>query len=183
MMQRSLISPEEQAAYGQEALSVMERKAQEVVGPVLNDLNRQNEELRNELQRVKAHDIYSTLDQNLPDWRRINQDQSWKDWLMVPDVFSGMTKQQLLDQAFAAGDADRVLQFFRGFLADNAQQPTSAARAPRVTADERSYITNKEIDRFYENVRRGFYANREKEKMAEEAKIHAAVREGRVRRT
>ena len=43
-------------------------------------------------------------------------------------------------------------------------------------------ISTKDIDRFYENVRRGFYANREKEKMAEEAKIHKAVREGRVRR-
>jgi hypothetical protein len=180
MMQRSLITPEEQAAYGQEALSVMERKAMEVLGPVAQDMQRQNQYLHNELQKVKAHDIYSTLDQAMPNWRDLNNMQEWKDWLTVPDVYSGVSKQQLLNQAFAAGDADRVLTFFRGFLGDT--QSTPAARAPRVSADSRLTITTKDIDRFYENVRRGFYANREKEKMAEEARIHAAVREGRVRR-
>jgi hypothetical protein len=180
-MQRSLITPEEQTAYGQEALSVMERKAMEVMQPMVDQVTRQNQALRSELQKVKAHDIYSTLDQNLPDWRRINQDQSWKEWLTVPDVFSGVPKQQLLDQAFAAGDADRVLIFFRGFLAENTQQRT--ARAPRVSADSRPIITNADIDAFYDRVRRNYYVGKEKEKDREEAQIHRAILEGRLRRT
>jgi hypothetical protein len=181
MMQRSLISPEEEAAYG-ESLDVMGRKAQEVVGPVLNDLNRQNQELRSELQRVKAHDIYSTLDQNLPDWRRINQDQEWKDWLAQPDIFNGVSRQQLLNQAFAAGDATRVLTFFNSFLAENAQQP--AARMSRTAADNsQAIVTNKQIEDFYGRVRKGLYEGRSKDKDREEAMIHRAILEGRLRRT
>jgi hypothetical protein len=181
MMQRSLISPEEQAAYGQEALSVMGRKAQEVVGPVLNDLNRQNQELRSELQRVKAYDVFSTLDQVMPNWREVNNMQEWKDWLAVPDVYSGVSKQELLNRAFAAGDADRVLTFLRGYLAENAQQP--AARASRTAADNSQItITNKQIEDFYNRVRRGFYDGKERQKMAEEAQIHKAIMEGRLRR-
>jgi hypothetical protein len=181
-MTRPLITAEERAAYGDEALDVMARRAQEVVGPVLNDLNRQNQELRSELQRVNAHDIYSTLDQNLPDWRRINQDQDWKDWLAQPDIFNGVPKQQLLNQAFAAGDANRVLTFLRGYLAENAQQP--AMRASRTAADNsQTIVTNKQIEDFYNRVRRGYYDGKEKQRMAEETQIHRAILEGRLRRT
>jgi hypothetical protein len=180
-MTRSLITAEERAAYGDEALSVMARAAQEVVQPFADQIARQNQNMQQELARVKSNDIYGALDQQLPDWRSLNQQEDWKNWLAQLDAFNGVSRQQLLNQAFAAGDADRVLQFFRGFLADNAQQP--GARTSRMSADNsRPIITTKDIDRFYENVRRGFYANREKEKMAEEAKIHKAVREGRVRR-
>jgi hypothetical protein len=181
MMQRSLISESERQAYGDEALSVMERKAREVVQPFVDQVTWQNQALRQELQQVKSNDIWSMLDQRLPNWREINQDPGWKDWLTLTDPLSGLPRQQLLNQAFAAGDAERVLVFFNGFLSANTQQP--AARAQRTAADNsQTIISTKDIDRFYENVRRGFYANREKEKMAEEAKIHKAVREGRVRR-
>jgi hypothetical protein len=182
MMQRSLLSEDEIRAYGSEALSVMERKAMEVVGPVVQDMQRQNQALRSELQRVKSHDIWSMLDQRLPNWREINQDSRWKDWLPEPDVFSGVSKQQLLNQAFAAGDADRVLTFFNGFL--NSQQSVPAARTSRMSADNsRPIITDKEIQAFYDRVRKGLYEGRSKDKDREEARIHRAILEGRLRRT
>jgi hypothetical protein len=64
MTQWSLLSQQEIRDYGEEALSVMQRKAQEVVGPIAQDLQRQNQMLHGELQKLKAHDIYATLDQN-----------------------------------------------------------------------------------------------------------------------
>ena len=117
----------------------------------------------------------------------------------------------MLRAAFSAGDAGRVLAFFRGFISEQggyenpAPQPASAAEAPRRQAAvqlrdlaapgkarpapgnvplhaEPIVITNKDIDRFYERVRQGKYAGRLEQKDAEEAKIYAAVREGRVRR-
>ena len=181
-MTRSLISPEEEAAYGQEALSVMARKAQEVVQPYVDQVTQHNRMMQHELARIKSNDIWSMLDQRLPNWREINQDSRWKDWLPEPDVFSGVSKQQLLNQAFAAGDADRVLQFFRGFLAENTQQP--AARTPRTAADNsRPIITDKEIQAFYDRVRKGLYEGRSKDKDREEAMIHRAILEGRLRRS
>jgi hypothetical protein len=183
-MTRSLISEAERQAWGDEVLSVMERKAQEAVGPALNELNRQNQQLRGELQQVKAHDIYSTLDQSLPNWREINQSQNWRDWLAVPDIYSGTSKQQLLNQAFASGDAGRVLMFLRGYLAENSRGSAPNARAPRMSADNsQAVITNKQIEDFYDRVRRGLYEGKDKQKMAEEAQIHRAILEGRLRRT
>jgi hypothetical protein len=93
-----------------------------------------------------------------------------------------VSRQQLLNQAFAAGDADRVLTFLRGYLAENAQQPTM--RASRTAADNsRPTITNADIDAFYDRVRRNYYAGKEKDKDREEAMIHRAILEGRLRRT
>jgi len=98
---------------------VMERKAREVVMPVVEQLNKKNQALAQELQQVKANDVYFTLDSELPNWRDINRSDEWKDWLRLPDLYSGVVRQQLLDQAFAAGDAGRILVFFRGFLAES----------------------------------------------------------------
>jgi hypothetical protein len=179
MTPHPLITEDERRAYGDEALSVMERKAREVVGPVVNDLNRQNQQLRSELQRVKAHDIYSTLDQNMPNWREINTSQEFLDWLRVPDPYSGAAKSVLLRAAFDSGDANRVLAIFHGFQAD--MQPTSTARAPRTSADNSRTITTQEIDRFYSDVRKGRYTEKDKDKR--EAEIHRAILEGRLRRT
>ena len=114
----NLITDDERRAYGDEALSVMERKALEVVQPVVEDLNQKNQRLAQELQRVKANDVFFTLDGELPNWRDINRTEEWLSWLRLPDLYSGLVRQQLLDQAFAAGDAGRILAFFRGFLAE-----------------------------------------------------------------
>ena len=178
---RPLITEDERRAYGDEALSVMARQAQETVGPALHDLQRQSQILRSELQRVKSNDVYEMLDQSLPSWREVNQEQEWKDWLTFPDPLSGVPRQQLLNQAFAAGDAGRVLVFFHGYLAENAQPAAHAQRAS--TDNSRPTITTKEIDAFYDRVRRGYYDGKEKQKMAEEAQIHRAILEGRLRRT
>ena len=51
-----------------------------------------------------------------------------------------------------------------------------------MSADEKPVISAADIDRFYSDVAHGRYTGREREKNAREAQIHAAVREGRVRR-
>jgi len=206
---RPLITDEERRAYGDEALSVMERKAREVVQPVVQQLNQQNQQLRQELQKVKSQDIYQALDSALPSWRQINQTQEWRDWLTLPDIYSGMVRQRLLDGAFSAGDAGRVLAFLQGFLAEYpehtgqqspapaAAQPATPVRkaavkleslaapgraspSPEKATGEQPIITNKDVSRFYADVTHGRYAGREQEKNAREAQIHAAVRDGRV---
>ena len=139
MTPHPLITEDERRAYGDEALSVMERKAREVVGPVVNDLNRQNQQLRSELQRVKAHDIYSTLDQNMPNWREINTSQEFLDWLRVPDPCSGAAKSALLRAAFDSGDAGRVLAIFNGSLpSTRSSRPHAPRERPRTIRDQLS---------------------------------------------
>ncbi len=133
---RPLITEDERKAYGDDALSVMERKAREVLGPVVEDLNQKNQRLQRELQQVKANDVYFVLDDELPNWRDVNQSEDWKAWLRLPDLYSGIVRQELLNAAFAAGDAGRILAFFRGFLSESSghvdQQGQAAAQAPPV---------------------------------------------------
>jgi hypothetical protein len=179
----TLISEAERAAYGDEVLSVMARKAQEVVQPAMRDMERQTQQLRHELQKVKAQDVYSVLDQNMPNWREINVSREFVLWLQGYRPYSNQPKSVLLRNAFDSGDAGRVLTIFRGFLGDT-QQPASIARTPRMSVDNSSAtITNADIDAFYDRVRRGFYEGKDKQKAAEEAQIHRAILEGRLRRT
>src|SRR6185503_18151443 len=77
---RPLITEDERKAYGDDALSVMERKAREVVQPVVEQLNQETERLKRELQRVKSDDVYEALNHELPNWREVNGNQEWKDW-------------------------------------------------------------------------------------------------------
>jgi len=208
---KPLITPEERQTYGDELLSVVERKALEATMPKLTQLERENLELKQRLARGEANDVYTVLTAQLPNWRDINNSDEWKSWLSLPDLYSGMIRDQLLKSAFASGDAGRVLNFFRGFLAEHpssqpssmAQQPQAAQAPKRVPAvslktlaapgraspapgavevpEEKPVITNLDIDRFYAKVRQGHYNGREQQKIADEARIHAAIVEGRVR--
>jgi hypothetical protein len=177
---RSLITDEEKQAYGEDALSVMERKAREVVQPAVDYLSRQNQQLQQQLQQVKANDVYSTLDAELPTWRQTNSDPRWHAWLREVDVYSNTPRQLLLNHAFASGDASRVLALFNGFLSEHGGERAASSRAPR-QQPEAPIIHTADIDRFYEDVRRGKYEGKAAQKDALEAQIIRAAREGRVR--
>lgn len=210
---RPLVTDEERKAYGDDLLSVVERQALQAVQPHISRLAEENQQLRNRVARDEARTIYDILGVELPGWRDINTSQEFLRWLALPDLYSGQVRSGLLKAAFGAGEAGRVLAFFRGFLAEHpelgwqqnaAPQPAPAAPAPARQAAvqlkdlaapgkarpatgnapvpaEPIVITNKDIDRFYVDVRRGVYAGRADAKDAAEAKIYAAVREGRVR--
>lgn len=209
--QQPLVTDEERKAYGDDLLSVVERKALEAVNPYLRRLENDNQLLRQRLQSNEARDTYSVLDAQVPNWKDINVHPEFLSWLNLPEIYSGQVRAGLLKAAFEQGDAPRVLAFFQGFLTDHpelrAQTPrqTPAAQAPKRQAArdlkefavpgkarpasgnepiavEQPVITQKDIDRFYEAVRKGAYAGRLEQKNADEARIFAAVREGRVRR-
>jgi hypothetical protein len=206
-----LITEEERKAYGDDLLDVVSRKAMEAVNPQIQRLRNENQDLRRRVQSNEARDIYSVLDEEIPDWKDVNVHPDFLQWLNLPDIYSGTVRAGMLKAAFEAGDAPRVLAFFRGFLSESPQhrgqtpQATPAAQAPKreaardlrefaapgkarpapgpaPSAAEQPVYTTRDIDRFYDRVRQGAYAGRNEVKDAEEAKIFAAVREGRVRR-
>jgi hypothetical protein len=49
--------------------------------------------------------------------------------------------------------------------------------------NSRPIITDKEIQAFYDRVRKGLYEGRSKDKDREEVMIHRAILEGRLRRS
>lgn len=142
----------------------------------------------------------------LPNWQQTNHDENFHAWLALRDPFSGAIRHSLLKEAWAANDAARVLAFFKGFLAHEAAvapadpQPDPAqpgkvtleslaapGRAkPAADSSQRSpaekpIITRSDIANFYRDVAAGRWRGRDQDKLAYEAQIAAALREGRVR--
>jgi hypothetical protein len=62
----------------------------------------------------------------VPNWRQINDDPRFHQWLLMPDTYSGVIRDHLLKDAAHAANASRVISFFKGFLAAAGQAPSAA---------------------------------------------------------
>ena len=199
--------------YGEDLIDVIKRAAKEEFLPELEKLREENEQLKQQLSGVShavvesARDkLLKTLDNEVPNWKDINTDDEFLNWLEGVDLFSGMRRHDLLLQAYEQNDAPRVVAFFKEFikeqttLAQPAPQAATELRQPKVDmeslvapgkpsgvesqsgaqTDERVW-TQSDIAAFYRDARRGVYKGRESEKKAIEREIMKAVSEGRVR--
>lgn len=209
-----LLSDQEVGEYGEEFLNVVGRRAKEEVTPEVEALKQEVANLKLRLANVSApveqitrDTMFSTLDSRVPNWRDVNTDANFISWLSLPDPFSGVIRQSMLNEAFERNDAPRVAAFFSGFLAQEAAvrpaanpdpdpkvntshkvplevfaAPGRAKSAAATTAPaEKPFITRSEITAFYDDVRRGVYTDRPDDKDRIERAISEASREGRVR--
>jgi hypothetical protein len=108
--------------------------------------------------------------------RIVNADPRWLQWLAGIDNLNGRTRQDLLNAATAAGDASRIIRFFRDFMQAAGRQAQSRTAA----AGDRPTYTRAQIAWFYNQHRRGAYKGREADWARQEADLYAAQREGRV---
>ncbi len=212
------ITEEDRNTYGDEFLGVVERKAKEMVAPLKKELQDKIAQLDAKLGNVgtsvqasQRERMLSELDTQIPNWREVNTDDKFLQWLKSPDVYSGAIRHDLLRAAFEHNNTARVAAFFNGFLAEEAatvpqdqphdqgatsqelQQtpkvslenlaaPGRAKTAASTTAPaEKPFFTRAQIAKFYADVTAGKYHGREKQKDTLEAQIFAAQREGRIR--
>jgi hypothetical protein len=208
------LTPEEEAEYGSDFLDVIGRKAKATVSPEVEALKAELAAVKKQLDGVGgsiAQDARSrmiaTLDQEVTDWRDVNNDENFLAWLRLPDTYSGVIRHELLKAAFARIDTPRVLAFFNGFRTEEAAvapaarpETTPAAPAPGKVplADlaapgrakspaatpapaEKPIISRAQIAAFYADVAAGRYRGREDEKATNERMIFSAEREGRIR--
>ena len=203
------ITPDDVKNYGPELIDVTKRAALEAVAPTLTALEEQNRFLEQQLNRTQRQTIYQELDQQLANWREINTNPRWLQWLRLRDFNSAPVRQAQLDRAMQAADAPRVVAMFQRFLSE--EQATGQVPAPQptppvtpVTAaipltslaapgrpnpatgntqlpDSKPVYTHQDIRDFYDYVRKGVYVGQETLKQQIEADIFAAQREGRVR--
>lgn len=205
-----LLKDEEVEDYGQDMIDVMKRAAREDLMPMINRLELENEQLRNSLSgvsesvSVNARDVlYRSLNIEVPNWKEINQDTGFLEWLDGVDAYSDTPKGAMLTQAFEDNNAARVIAFFKGYINENAlvsentlpPAPTEpkidmmsmaapgaprGAPAPAAHSDKRVY-SHADIAQFYRNVQKGLYKNNQAEKEAIERDILTAGPEGRLR--
>src|SRR5215510_6677993 len=139
----SYLTLDDERNFGPELLDVATRAAHHALAPELQRLHNENMALQSQLDVATKRTIDQALDREIPNWREINNGESFHRWLLLPDTYSGVIRDRLLKDAAAAGDAARVANFFRGYLAQAgaaAQYPTRAA-APSGKIYTRGQIT------------------------------------------
>jgi hypothetical protein len=137
----STLTQEEREQYGDEFLNVVAKKANEIVGPLKRELEGKLKQLDQQLGNVGQHvdqtakeRMLSTLDQQIPTWREINNNPEFVSWLQLPDTYSGSIRHELLTAAFNRNNTARVAAFFNGFLAEEAATAPQGQTRPETAS-------------------------------------------------
>ena len=99
--------------FGPELIDVAQRAAHHAMGPELQRLHDENEQLRDEVSRAAKTSIDQYLDANVSNWREINNDPRFHSWLLQPEPYSGVVRDRLLKDAAHSANAPRVASFFK----------------------------------------------------------------------
>jgi hypothetical protein len=144
---------------------------------------------------------FTELAKQCPAYEETDARQDFKDWLVQLDDFSGLVRNDILQAAFAAFDADRTAKVFNQFLgatppapapppppadpqAELAElvSPGQARTTPVPEPDDGKKVWSvAEMDQFYKDFARGEYRGRLADAQRIEADIDRALAEGRVR--
>lgn len=210
---KAYLTDKDKEEFGEETLDVMRRAARQEIGSVyegqIAELTRQIAEMKGtvvpQVQQLTTSNeqnavarLYNDLTARVPDWKQINADNNFLNWLTEPDPMTGRTKQTFLEEAFEQRNVDRVAQFFVQWKAQVAPTPPIPTPAPNpatsqleamvapgkgrgtATPSEKAPITREFIQGFYLDVAHGKYKTRPDERAKIEADIFAAQREGLV---
>ena len=209
----AIITPEEASDYGEDFLKIVGKRARQEVSRVTKAYQDEIDSLKKQLEGVSGFvkqdqhtKLLSTLDKELPSWRKLNTDEGFLEWLGLPDPYSGAIRHDMLKAAYAQGNPHRVLAFFNGFLAEEAavapaqeEPPLAEASASKVPLEslaapgraktaastpapaEKPILSRAQIAAFYAEVAAGKFRGRDDEKASAEKIIFDAQREGRIR--
>ena len=208
-----LVTDADVEEYG-ESIEVMRRVSKEetlAAQKKLEALEKQIESLQSNViprvEQVAASQVktseqafWSELSTTVPDWRDMNDNQDFQNWLLEIDPLTGISRQTYLEDAQRNLDVGRVSNFFNTWKENNGgvsnAQPNRKAQASteleRQVSPGKSKSTGKpqsnsgktystdDIKSFFDEVRKGNYRNKEDERDRIERDIFAAQREGRI---
>jgi len=147
---------------------------------------------RKAMERSQEGAFWSEVNARLPRWRQTNAEPGFLRWLGERDALAGRTRQEVLNEARAGLDADRVVAIFNAWpqqaraagprdaarrLIPNGKPPASMpAESSGGQAVSRDWIA--EQNRLYAQ---GYYRRRQQEWQGVQDTIDRAAREGRIR--
>lgn len=165
-------------------------KASELDGR-LAALEQQVTGVSNRTNTTLEQQFYATLNTLVPDWEQVNQDSRWLSWLGETDPVYGAARQAALDHAHQQMDVQRVAAVFKAFKTahpvktrsslENQVAPNSAAASVPAGPVAKPILASKFVEKFYNDLAKGRYANSEAEAVRLEAEINLAAAEGRIR--
>jgi len=202
----SYVTDADREEYGEDLLNVQRRVAQEVSQDYEDRIGQQDaiiaklqEKLANTGNQVGEMDFSQRLQQAVPDWSTIDNDERWVAWLNEHDPMLRGQRRVLAQAAFDNGDVEAVSDYVKLWKAslgepDVAKQtrqnelekqvaPNRSANSTRTqsAAQSSKIYSPREIDNAWTKVRtlntKGQYAEAEKL----EAELTVAYMEGRVR--
>jgi hypothetical protein len=178
-----MITKDDVENYGSELIDMTRRAALDALSPELQQLRAENQHLRGMAQRSQHLEIERALDRAIPAWREVYQNLAFSQWLSLPDGYSGDIRSQLMRNAVANGDAQRVVRFYLGFLAEHgatdARSYQSRGGSSRGrTAPSGNIYTRQQIANLYERRRKGEFNDATWARTEQE--IFNAANEGRI---
>lgn len=202
------ITEDEMQEFGPEVASFIERQAAKVIRPIAEKFQRDTAQLRASMENITTANhrteyqvMLDRLDQEVPEWRVINTDPEFLQWLDYSDPMSGQIRKSMLQQQYKRNNADSVIAFFASFLKETGKAPAAPQQrqpekipleqfaapgrphpaAPAPSPADKPIISRAQITAFYNAKARGEYRGREAEADAAEQMIFDAERDGRVR--
>lgn len=198
------VTDKELEDYG-EVLPIMARLAQNMIKPTAAKLERELQKTKEAAGTVAKAQVqsgqaalFATLDQKVPQWRAINEDENFLAWLDRVDIIYGTSRRASLMAAFENLDTARVVAIFESFVREDSVRRSTAGPmvdpatliapgAPRGGAAEapgganvgKRILTEDEIKDFYSRVRRKQVSP--EQYAAFSAEMATATAEGRVR--
>ena len=178
----------------QQQLAGMQAKLDQLQGTVVPRV----EQIANSQAQSIEQSFWSTLQGVVPNWREVNDDQDFQSWLLETDPLSGLTRQTYLDDAQRNMDVTRVASFFQSWqtatgaalaqpnrTASNSElekqvSPGKGRNSGATPTGELRTYTPTDITKFFEKVRTGGFAGKEKERDIIERDIFAAQSDGRI---
>lgn len=141
--------------------------------------------------------FWAELSAKVPNWRDINADQNFLDWLMEVDPLTGVSRQTYLEDAQRSMDVYRVANFFNAWQGNVGQQVAQPPRSAVSELDKQvapgrsrngsgpatqqaKMYSREDISKFFDDVRKGTYRGKETERDRIERDIFAAQRENRI---
>jgi len=149
-----------------------------------DEMERLRTELASEIKPVIHSSIEAQLSALVPDWMELNSDPEFINWLQQKAPYSTKTLHELMLEAYNAGDARTVAQFFIDYKKQRAPQPSQGNISPvgrqvqTQPPSPKPVIRREEIAKFYRDCALGKYTPEQKAK--KEAEIKKAIQEGRV---
>jgi hypothetical protein len=175
------LTQEDVQNYGNDLLDVAQRSALHAVAPHLMSLEQQNQELQRRLAQEARHRLDQQVERQVPNYREIDRDPKWHNFLRGTDPYTGQPFQSLLNIAIVDGDANRVAAIFRGFMNQTGDTQHAYSAAPnRTRSSGKSFYTRDQVKQLYRAHQQGAYAGREQEWARQEVDIIRAGAEGRI---
>ena len=160
--------------------------AERIAEKRLSKYDQKFDKLTNDVATSSKDRFFAGLERKVPDWRVVNEDNVFIEWLSNQDGYSENTRQQSLNKAYSDLDVDRVARFFNDYRAPAVQSTNNlvkqvapgkgAASAPPVS--QKRIWSKSEITKFYSDQIKGKYSEKEVKKL--EKDIFLAQKEGRI---